>query len=300
MPKYLTASQLLAATQGIDTSAIATAELAPYITAAESAIDAYCGTSFEYRARNLQTPWNPETRRILNNWTPVPIQSVERLRIQVSTQTVTGNPFVANIPPADIVLDNTDGWLEIVSLQAILYGLAPTIINLGLNTIIALLDCHTGYYLVQSGEQLTPPVAPEKAYTSGRAYWVQSITQAPNQAPFAPQPVPPVVYQNGAQTTLPYTVDFVNGSVTFTGAQPATTDVVSADYTYAIPDEIREATRFATLALLAERNPNLAGMAGLSSLGLPGQMSMTRTADGNTLPKISRMLLGPYRHLAAG
>lgn len=213
---------------------------------------------------------------------------------------MTGNPFVANIPPADVVLDNTDGWLEVVSLQAILYGLAPTIINLGLNTIIALLDCHTGYYLVQLGEPLIAPVAPAKAYTSGRAYWVQTISQAPNQVPFLPQPVPPVVYQNGVVTALPYTVDFVNGSVTFTGVQPAATDVVSADYTYAIPDEIREATRFATLAILAERNPNLAGMAGLSSLGLPGQMSMTRTADSGGLPKISRMLLGPYRHLAAG
>lgn len=230
----------------------------------------------------------------------MPIQSIDRVRIQVSTETVTGNPFVANIPAADVVVDNTDGWLEIVSLQAILYGLSPTIINLGLNTIIALLDCHTGYYLVQLGEVLTPPALPATAYTSGRAFWAQTLTQAPNQTPFVAQPVPPVVYQNGVPTALPYTVDYVNGAVTFTGTQPASTDVVSADYTYAIPDAIREATRFAALAILAERNPNLAGMAGLASLGLPGQMSMTRQADRSILPKVARMLLAPYRHLAAG
>lgn len=295
MPKYLSPSQLQAGSLGVDVSAVPYAELNAIIGAAEAQVDSFTATEHQWRAWYQQMRWVYQSRRIYLLSTPTPVKTVDRVRIEISTVPSTGNPFVATISPYDCVVNNTAGWLEVVSLQALTYSLTPVLVNLGLNTILSLTDYHSGYLLSQYGERLQPD-STQKIYSSQRAFWATDANVSPNISPYVAAPFPPVVYANGAvQQASGYTVDYQNGVVTFTAAPGGT---VTCDYAYTIPDAIRDATRYAAVQLLMERNANAAGLAGFTTLSLPGQLSAARMPTLPGLPAISQALLQPYRHVS--
>jgi hypothetical protein len=300
--KYLTIPQLQAYAGGINLALVPTSELSSLMVTAEGMVDTYCQTEHQPRAWFQQSNWDPSTRRFYPNSSPSPITAVDEFKIQISTQAVTGNPFSATIPGSELVVNNTGGWMEAVSLQAILYGLAPVLINLGLNTVIARVQYHTGWILDSFGEVLAPISGTPGSYAATRALWWQSLPALnPSILPSQPpHPAPPTIYLNGVVQSSGFTIDYTNGIVAFT-TPPAASAMVSADYAYQIPDPVRDATRMIAVDLLAERRANTVGLAGLQSLDLPGQTSATRRQPtySGIAPYAAR-LLGRYRHVALG
>lgn len=259
MAKYLTPSQYKRYSDGIDLSSVSDLTLAMMISRAETAIDAHMGFDtrrggFEPHNIMLQQPFREHNRRTFFPTYEVPVRVVNRYRIQVSNLSTTGAGFFATISPNDCVINNDGGYLEIVPLQAITYALSPVLIQLGLRTPIVEMDCEVGYYLPIFGEQLIDG-GQHTQYFAINGYWAQTYNMALSVQPLQLPPVPPVIYKNGVAQTTGFAIDYADGSVTFASANAAT-DVISADYTYVIPDPVTEACVLQTSALLAQKALN--------------------------------------------
>lgn len=266
MGKYLTTTQYKDADDGISLSDISDLALARTIARAEAAVDAFMKfnlrfTGFEPHNVWLQQKWKIETRQTPFPSHPVPVQSINRYRIQVSNISTSGAGFFAQINSGDCVINQTDAYVEIVPLQAITYSLSPVILQLGLRNPIVQMDSFCSFYIPIFGETLID-TGDHLNYKALRGFWASSYQAAlhiqPNQLPA----IPPVVYVNGVATSSSnYAVNFTEGMVTFTASQGSA--VITADYAATIPDAAREATLRQTTFLLGQRALNKMGMLGL-------------------------------------
>lgn len=269
MPKYLTVAQYKLADDGLNLAAISDRSLARYIARAEGDIDAYMGFDlmrggFEPHYTWMQAYFNEKTLKITVPGYPVPVRQITRYRIQVSNLTTSGAGFFADINSGDCVINTTHGYIEIVPLQAVTYSLSPVLLQLGLRPPLVQVDCETGYFLPVFGEVLTPVDNSYLTYAAVRGFWATTYTQALATQPNVLPPVPPVVYVNGTATNSYSSINSVEGTITFAASQQANT--ISADYTYSIPDVVRDACIDQVTYLFGLRQLNQLGLTGLGMI----------------------------------
>lgn len=268
MPKYLTVNQYMN-TSSFPVSADASltnSVLAYTINRAEAQVDAFMQFDmrlggFEPHVGWTQQQWDARRMRVRVPNFPVPIRVALRYQIQVSNLSTSGAGFMAIINPKDIAYHVSDFYIEIVPLQSITYSLAPVIVQLGLRPPIVQWDYEAGWFLPSWGETLLNS-GDNTTYYAMRGFWASVYTQAVSIQPMTLPPIPPVLYKNGAVQSSGFTLNTTEGSVTFTSANTST-DVVTADYTYTIPDKVSDATVAQTTWLLGQRALANRGMTGL-------------------------------------
>jgi hypothetical protein len=189
--------------------------------------------------------------------------------------TVTGN---------DIFINNSEGYIELISLAAVSFGVLPIGIvpNLGLYTPVAEADYTYGYEFLEVGETLY--ATDGLLYRGVNGFWLEdSVT----------------VYANGVEMLTGFTLNLEDGTVLL---DAPTTDTITVDYTYTMPNEIAMATGEIVADQLSERELTEKGMrrlAGVKMAELELRRSLrgtTVTADlSATIPDTAALLLDPYR-----
>lgn len=318
MAKYLTTQQYMLAEDSIPgLTAIPQNIISRTIGRAESMIDSFVGFDarlggFEPHTAWYQTKFDEKTLRIPTPNYPAPIRQIARYRIHVSNQS-NGQPFYANINPGDCVINVWGGYIEIVPLQAVTYSLTPFMMGLGLRPPLVLVDFDAGFYLASFGEILEEQYDDLTHYRAARGFWTSTVNLAPTLLPNTPFPTPPNVYVGGVlQATNTYSIDYTEGVITFnaplTLAAGNVRPVVTADYTYQIPDPIREATITQTTYLLVQRNLNLMGLGGIEVARSRDQQikrHIRTSADSSAkdepaLDPYAMQLLEPYQYIPIG
>jgi hypothetical protein len=254
--------------QGVDLTDIEEFELAAIIERASSVVDAACAvprapsrhsflggsaTAEQHPWRTPETFFEAGTRRIYPvHW---PILTVSDFKVKVT------NYQYVTIQPTEVFVNNTDRYLEIVSLAFTGVGLFGMILpTISLMRPVAEVSYTYGWRFAAVGERLYP--------TDARTY------RARNQFWFNDSPSTTTIYKNGTAVTTGVTVNRAEGTAVF-DAQLAATDVVTADYQYPLPAEIRDATSMVTTYLIGERQIAARGMTGLSRIAV-GEVSLSR------------------------
>jgi hypothetical protein len=266
--KYLTPQQYRLADDGLFTD-VKDLTLARFIARAETDIDAFMEFDltrggFEPHQVWMQGQFDEETLKMEVPSYPVPVRQVTRYRIQVSNLSTTGAGFFADINPGDVVINQTRGYVEIVPLQAVTYSLSPILLQLGLRPPITQLDCEVGFYLPVFGEQLLSLDSTNTTFVALRGFWQTSYDQALATQPYVLPPIPPVIYVDGVASTAYSSINYTEGTVTFPASMQGHT--IAADYTYAIPDDVRDATIDQVTYLLGLRALNQMGFQGLAQM----------------------------------
>lgn len=278
--KYLTTNQYKNSDEGLSLTGISDMSLAMYIARAESDIDSFMGFmqqngGFEPHTVWTQAQFDSRSLRMHSPNGPVPVRQVLRYRIQVSNLSNTGAGFFANISQNDCAINIFDEYVEIVPLQSITYSLAPVLIQFGLRPPIVQMDVEIGYYLASFSEPLYQISG--NTYGALRGFWAatynQSLATQPNTLP----PVPPVIYVNGVvQATNTYSINYTEGQVTFNTLNG--TPTITADITYQIPDNVRDACISRVTYLLGQRNINKIGLQGLDMI-MTGDQRILRNKE---------------------
>jgi hypothetical protein len=290
--KYLTVQQYKDMDTGVSLSDINNFSLANKIAQAETAVDIYMkfdlkSGGFEPHNVWLQKRWDITSRQTPFPSYPVPVQMINRYRIQVSNISSSGAGFFAQINSGDCVVNQFGGYVEIVPLQAITYSLSPVILQLGLKNPLVQMDSFVSFYIPVFGEVLTS-VGDNLNYQAVRGFWASSYQAALHIQPYQLPAVPPNVYVNGVLTSnANYTVNYSEGRITFT-AQQAASAVISADYTATIPDPAREATLRQVTFLLQQRALNKLGMGGLD-LARSGDQQIQRVKQVRGVTRVEAL-----------
>jgi len=282
--RYVSPAYYQSCGEGVDTSTLSTVQLARVIARAESMVDRYCHlpTLAPTTVTDEMCQWNGESRRVFYAMAPVPLTTITGCRIQVSTNPVTGNPLIATVNPNDVAVFARLGYVEIVSFTAMTMGLTPVLLNLGLTNVIAHLDYTAGWTLtdtetlIDSGDHQT--------YDSVRCLWDPTV--------------PAVVKANGT-TVTPTTVNYTDGEVTL-ATRGTASDVVTAAYTYHIPDQIRTAAVIVTSALVGEHFLQTQGLTNLMTArnGRMYQLQRPQGIDSARIPGAAADILSDYRHIS--
>ena len=306
--KYLTATSYKLADDGINISDLIDPSLARFIGRAEADVDSFLEFDlkrggFEPHNVWIQGKFDEKTRKMPFPLYPVPVRQITRYRIQVSNINTSGAGFFALINSSDCVINEDGGYVEIVPLQAVTYSLSPVILQLGLKPPIVQMDCEVGYFLPQFGEVLTATDSSFTTYGALRGFWASSYTQAIAAQPLQLPPVPPVIYINGLPTSGYSSINYTEGTVTFATSQQA--NVISADYTYTIPDEVQAACVDQVTYLLGQRKLNQRGMQGVGMIR-QGKLEIRTmeafpqrfpTDNGSLCDRAARRLVG-YKSIA--
>jgi hypothetical protein len=287
MPKYLTVQSYINCDDYPLTAAETTLILSRTIQRAEGDIDAALGFDlrlggFEPHTAWVQSQWDAKTLRTRVPLSPVPVRRAVRYQIQVSNLSGSGAGFMATINSNDVAYNTFDDYVEIVPLQSITYSLTPVLVQLGLRPPIVQMDLEFGYFLGVTGETLIDS-GDQKTYYAARGFWASSYTQAASIQPNTLPAIPPVVYANGTVVSSGlYMTNPTEGTVTFTTARPVT-DSISLDYTYTIPDNVRDACIHQTTYLLGQRALNKLGIQGLEWVR-SGDQQVRRHANSGLVP----------------
>lgn len=283
---YLTPSRYRAAGYGIDIPDD-DAEVRAILNRASALIDAYCGVPLIPSRHSFsggtitaeQHPWllgSPTwngTRRIY----PVhaPLKDVTSFVVKFT------NLYQVEIQPENLYVNHMEGWAEVVSLAAVVSGMYPVGINFGLYTPVAEIGYTYGYEFPVVGEKLY--AVDGRTYQGGRGFWEAD----------------PVIYLNGVEQTTGFTLDLTEGEVIFDDTLAAD-DIVTADYTYTLPDAIVEATGITATHLLGEAKLSAKGMTGLSSIKV-AEVALARTnrgalslGQGDVIPATAASLLDTF------
>ena len=292
---YLTPSRYRAAGYGVDVSDIEDAELRNILARASALVDVYCAIptipqrySFSGGAvTGEQHPWTLGTEVTWTTRRVYPIQGP--LRTVTSFVVKFTNLYQVEIDPANLYINRSQGWAEVVSLSAVVSGLYPVGINFGLYTPVAEIDYTYGWEFPVVGDRMY--VVDGNTYQATRGFWASDPA--------------PVIYVDGVAQTTGFTIDREEGEVTFTNAQTATA-VVTADYTYTLPEAISEATGIIATSAIGERALSAIGMTGLSSFKV-AEVALARTNRGafsleaaSNIPTSAQGLLDSYAFKSIG
>jgi len=294
---YLTPDRFRTLGLGVDLSEIEDVELRSVLESASAAVDAYCavpklpqkhdfrgGTSTgEKHAWSLGNDLVPGSRRFYP-WHQ-PVKEISQFRI-----IVTNNDYV-EIGPSDLFINNSEGYVEIVSLQLTQVGIFSTMVPwIGLWRPVASINYTYGFEFPIEGEVLD--IVDGRTFQAQHQFWTGT----------------PVIYVNGSEAdTADYTVDATEGEVVFDeDAVPDVDDVVVADYTYTLPQEIRDATALIAANRLSERELVAKGMGRLASLRVE-EVDLRRTyfnsprggaaTAGLVVPPEAELLLAGFTHM---
>jgi len=287
---------------GLDLSSYEDTSLRSVLTRASALVNTYCAapmlpTPHDFRGGSIndeQHPWFvgttviPPTRRIYL-WHR-PIKAITRLTIDVTAA------MHVDIGGSDIYVNNTEGYVEVTALAAVTFGIFPQAVvpNLGLLIPTARAEYTYGWTFTETRDELY--------FSDGRTFSSSHLSWATVPAP--------VVYVNGVAASAPadYSVDYANGTVTFT-TQKSATDAVTASYTYTLPSAIQEATGIIATALLGETELAKKGMTGLSTIKVD-ELTLSRVMRGGgrgrdegmsyQIPEAAMSLLDAYRFHSVG
>lgn len=207
MPRYLTAHSYRTAfdSDGLDISDLSDAVLARYVARAEASIDGYLGLeplagglephvigmiqqgfdmTSDLGARKLRIP-SPL----------VPVRNLKRIQVHISNASPNGEPLLAILLPGEVIINNWQGYCEIVALT-LTYSLSAVVWELGANPPLAEWDVEVGsndpYWnepLYDDGSGLT--------FAAVAQFWASTYTVAVSAQPATLPAVPPNVYVNG-------------------------------------------------------------------------------------------------------
>jgi len=286
---YLTPSRYRASGFGVDVSTMEDAELRAVLVRASSLVDVYCGIPMqpsrhdfrggsitgEQHAWRLATDVGRGTRRVYPMHRP--------LNTATSFVVKFTNTFQVSIDPANIYVNRIEGWMEVVSLAAVASGLYPVGVNFGLYTPVAEIGYTYGYSFSVEDEEMI--VTDGNTYQAIRGSWSASPA--------------PIIKKNGSVITTGFTTSISEGEVVF-DAPNAASDIITATYTYTLPDAVVDATGVVATHLLGERSLASKGMSGLSSIKV-AEVALARTRNnaavgemGNVIPETAMNLLYPY------
>lgn len=307
--RYLTPQQYRYAYEGLvepATTSITDLMLARMIEESETALDGYLGFHLEYGGFDPHVVFaahgfDADNRKFSFPTFPVPVRNVQRYRIHISNASPAGTGLFAIINNGDAVLNQGQGYIEIVPLQAISFTLAPILMQLGLNPSISEVDAEVGFFNAFFGDTLYNDSGDNKTFRALRGFWAGTYTQAISNQPNTLPPIPPVVYNNGVvQSASNYTINYQEGVVAFTSV---VSGPVTADYTATIPDLIKQATICQTTYMLQQRRLNLIGAGGLEQVregNVQIRRAKTDDAQEDQLCAKARTKLAGYKPIAAG
>lgn len=311
MTRYLTPAHYRFADDGlIAPSATAPAgtpsdmSLASMIARAEAAIDAYVGNSlltnngFAPGVIGLvQAGFDFTTRKFRFPLPLTPVRQIKRIQIHISNSGQNGAGLYADLLPSEVVLNEWDGYGELVALT-LTYSMSAVVWELGLNPPILEVDLECGFYLPYLGDTLYD-TGDHLNYRALRGFWATTYNQTITAQPLTPPPIPAVIYNNGSIITSGFTINAAEGLVTFTVADP--TRVITADYTAQIPELVRGACIDQVTYLLTQRTLNQLGMGGLEQLKTQetlARRSRNDDAEEDQLCAKARLKLADYRQFA--
>jgi hypothetical protein len=291
---YLSPTRFRRGGFGFDVSSTSDAELRNILVRATSVVNAFCHVGYlpqphDFRGGTVvgeQHEWpvppplmlRPGSRRVHLNHRPI------RGLISFSIH-FTNNYQITMNANNDFYVNAQLGYVEVVASSAIVTGIYPVGINFGLHTPIAEVSYTYGWQFEVAGDVLeaeSPTV-----YTGSHGNW-------------DPDGVVEVAVDGTPVAAGDYTVNYDDGSVTFTDdAEPDPDTVVTADYTYLLPDAISQATGLVATYLLGQNRLAGRGMLGLQSIKVAEvaitAMQPTVTRNGVTIPSDAAMLLGEFQ-----
>jgi len=291
MPSYLTVERYLTMGFGADLTGIEDFELASVISRASALVNTYCAApnwpqphnfaggsvASEQHSWNLATEITRSERRVYPYHRP--IKAVSDFRIKVTNQ------ISATIGVSDLYINNSDGYIEVVSLAAVAYGVLPVgvVPNLGLYQPVAEVSYSYGPEFIVTREVVY--ATDGLTHRAQNGFWKSGSAKT---------------YVNGTEVTTGITYDLTEGTVTFTTPPTGT---VSVDYTHTLPWEIAQATGEIVTEALAQRELTGKGMRGLASIQI-AEVQLKRAFDqGNMVnPEMTKpisdtamALLEPFR-----
>lgn len=291
---YLSVSRYRAAGYGIDVSDMEDAELRAVLARASSLVDVYCGTPMQpsrhdFRGGTIsgeQHDWRLATDVVSGSRRVYllhrPIKEVTSFVVKFTTS------YQITVSPSNLYVNKIDGWAEVVALAAVVSGLYPVGLNFGLYTPVAEVGYDYGFDFSEDEEQLY--VVDGNTYQAVRGSWDTSPA--------------PVIKRNGTVINTGFTIDSDEGQIVFDSPQAAT-DVITASYSYTLPDAIADATGITATHLLGERSLAAKGMTGLNSIRIAElALQRSRGRTGNTddpqtsqvIPQEAQSLLDPFRY----
>ena len=291
---YLTAARFREMGFGIDVSELEDAEVTALIAQASTVVDAYCNVpripqKHDFRGGTItdeEHSWAMpahsldygQRRMYPFHW---PILSITQFRIYVT------NSQYVEIGPTELFINNSERWFEIVSYAVTSIGMFGALVvpNIGLATPVAKVSYTYGWSFAVTGEQLV--------YSDGQTWRAQNQFWHSSPAP--------VVYKNGVEQSTGFTIDYDEGTVTFTENLTAT-DVVTADYSHKLPDGIQYGTGHIVAYLHGQAEQHARGMAHLTRLRVAEVDMRRETPGGNSLAENldqmvpeAALLLSAYR-----
>lgn len=270
MPPYLTPARFRTMDFGINTAELSDAEMMALATQATAWIDSFCLvprlpqrhdlrggviTGEQHSWRYPETPFDVGQRRAFPfHW---PITRVNRFRIYVT------NTQYVNIAPTELFINNSNQYVEVVSLAITSSGLYNALIipNVGLATPTVTMDYEYQRFNRAVGEWLAP--ADGQTFRAQNQWWFSDTDHAP------------VIYLDGVAQTTGFSIDYDEGTVTFDSDQSAVA-AVTADYWYKLATEIQFAAGHIMAYLHTEAEMHARGVAHLSSLDVGNEIKMTR------------------------
>jgi hypothetical protein len=271
MVLYVTPEKYRTMGFGIDLEGVEDVELASTLSRAQSIAEAYCSVPKLPKAHSFLggviTPERPEThrwrlpdnefdqpqRRIYPfHW---PVKSVEQCRIYVT------NTQYLNIPPTELFINNTERYLEVISLLISGYGLFGMILpTMGLYQPQSKTAYTYGFEYEVEGETLFPTDA--RTYRAANQHWIDGTAH---------------VYLAGVEQVSGFSVNQIEGTVTFDDP-PGMGVEVAVDYMHKLPWEIRDAVGTIATHLLGERESQARGMTGVRTLKV-AEVTITNQGD---------------------
>jgi hypothetical protein len=293
---YLTPERFRTMGFGVDLTNVDDVELRSALHRGRATIDAYCNVPrqpqpFDFRGGTITDEaheWvlDPhETQPRPYRFWPwhQPVKAVSQLRIYSTPSVYT------EIDADEIFINNSAGYIEISSLKLTQYGIfgAGVITTLvGLHHPVAKASYTYGWGFSVVGEYLEPTDA--MVYRAQNQWWDSTIT--------------PEIKKNGVVESSGFTIDYDEGTVTFSSGLTAS-DVVTASYTYRLPHEISVANGLIAADELGESSLRRKGMVGVAQLSV-GEITIRRTTPqgvpgggtlvAETIPQEAQALLADF------
>lgn len=273
-------------------------ELRSAIQRATAAVNSYCSTPlvpvpFDFRGGTVTGEaheWSisPYDAPHPYRYWPVfqPVKTFTEFRIYSTPNVYT------EIDPANLFVNNSQGYVEVSSLQLTQFGIfgAGVVATLiGMYNPVAKANYTYGWDFTSTDEILEPTDA--WTYRAQNQFWTS------NQD----------VSVNGVPQTVGFTVDTAEGTVTF--ATPlAPDDTVTASYIYPLPSALAQATGMVTADILGERLLAAKDMLGVAEI-TAGEITIRRSRAGSTsanstvltsaVSASAQILLAPYQFRSA-
>lgn len=273
-------------------------ELRSAIQRATAAVNSFCAApvvpvAFDFRGGTVTGEaheWSVspyDSPRPYRFW-PVfqPVKTFTQFRIYSTPNIYT------EIDPANLFVNNSQGYVEVSSLQLTQFGIfgsgvVSTLI--GMYNPVAMGDYTYGWEFLVVDEILEPTDA--WTYRAQNQFWIGT----------------PEIRLNDVIQSVGITVDATEGTVIFaTPLDPD--DVVTASYTYPLPPAIAQATGLVTADILGERLLAAKEMVGVAEI-TAGEITIRRSRSGSTsqnstvvsssISPTAQILLAPFQFRTA-